>query len=113
MGGLQRATKVIKMSALKNSLSRVVNAVSNDDARMLVEKNGVPVAIVSVSDLRRLVHGDRTNRGQEEDPFAGIERAGAAFKDVPIEEIERETDRAIAEIRARDRAAREALVAAG
>ena len=113
MGGQERATKIIMISALKNSLSRVINAVSNDEARVLVEKNGVPVAaIVSVSDLRRLVHRDRTIRDQEDDdPFAVIDRMREAFKDVPDEEIERETDRAIAEIRAKDRAAREALAA--
>jgi prevent-host-death family protein len=113
MGRLERATKIIKISALKSSLSRVMNAVSNDEARVLVEKNGVPVAaIVSVSDLRRLVHSDRTNRDlEDDDPFAVIDRIREAFKDVPYEEIERETDRAIAEIRAKDRAAREALAA--
>jgi prevent-host-death family protein len=103
------------ISALKNSLSRVVNAVSNDEARVLIEKNGVPVAaIVSVSDLRKLVHRDRTIRDQEDDdPFAVIERAREAFKDVPPEEIEQETDRIIARIRAENRAAREAMAATG
>ena len=115
MGRLERATKIIKISALKGSLSRVMNAVSNDEARVLVEKNGVPVAaIVSVSDLRRLVHSDRTNRDLEDDDlFAVIDRAREAFKEVPDEEIERETDRIIARIRAENRAAREALAATG
>lgn len=110
MGHRGRATKLIKISALKNSLSRVVNAVSNDEARVLVEKNGVPVAaIVSVSDLRKLVDIERLNRNQEdEDPWAVIDRMREAFKDVPDEEIERETDRIIARIRAENRAAREA-----
>ena len=115
MGGQERATKTVKISALKNSLSRVVNAVSHDEARVLIEKNGVPVAaIVSVSDLRRLVDIDRANREREvEDPFAVIDRAREAFKDVPPEEIEQETDRIIARIRAENRAAREAMAATG
>jgi prevent-host-death family protein len=115
MGRRDRATKIIKISALRNALSRVVYAVSNDENRVLIEKNGVPVAaIVSVSDLRRLVHYDRVNRDQEDDdPFAVIDRIREAFKDMPAEEIEQETDYAIAEIRARDRAAREALAATG
>ena len=115
MGRQDRATKIIKISALKNSLSRVVNAVSNDESRMLVEKNGVPVAaIVSVSDLRRLVHYERISREPaDEDPFAVIDRAREAFKDVPPEEIEQETDRIIARIRAENRAARESMAATG
>ena len=117
MSRRDHATKIIKISALKTSLSRVVNAVSSDEARVLVEKNGVPVAaIVSVSDLRKLVDIERLNRDQEdEDPWAVVDRMREAFKDVPDEEIERETDRIIARIRAENRAAREreALAAAG
>lgn len=117
MGGRERATRIIKISALKNELSRVMNAVSSDEARVLVEKNGVPVAaIVSVSDLSKLVDIERLNRDQvAEDPWAVIDRMREAFKDVPDEEIERETDRIIARIRAENRAAREreALAAAG
>jgi prevent-host-death family protein len=119
MGRRVRATKIVKISALKNVLSRVVNAVSNDEHRVLIEKNGVPVAaIVSVSDLKRLVDHDRRNRDQEdEDSWAVVDRMREAFKDVPDEEIERETDRIIARIRAENRearaAAREALAATG
>lgn len=40
----------------------------------------------------------------QEDPWAVIDRIQAAFADVPIEEIEAEFDRAIAEIRAEARA---------
>ena len=117
MGSRNRATKIIKISALKNSLSRVAHGVSTDDARVLIEKNGVPVAaLISVGDLRRLVQYDRINRDQvDDDPFAVIERMREAFKDVPDEEIERETDRIIARIRAENRAAQEraALAATG
>lgn len=110
MSRRDHATKIIKISALKNSLSRVVNAVSSDEARVLVEKNGVPVAaIVSVSDLIKLVDIERLNRDQEDEaPWAVVDRMREAFKDVPDEEIERETDRIIARIRAENRAAREA-----
>jgi hypothetical protein len=40
----------------------------------------------------------------QEDPWAVIDRVQAAFADVPVEEIEAEFDRAIAEIRAEARA---------
>ena len=115
MNAQRRAPRFMKISQVKNALSRVVNGVHHDGTRMVIEKNGVPIAaIVSFGDLRKLVHYERINRDREvEDPFAVIERAREAFKDVPIEEIERETDRAIAEIRAKDRAAREALAATG
>jgi hypothetical protein len=117
MDGRQRATKVMKITEVKNSHSSIVNAVCRDEARVVVEKNSIPVAaIVLVDDLRRLVHYERINRDQEdEDPFAVIERAREAFKDAPPEEIERETDRIIARVRAENRAARErdAMAATG
>lgn len=115
MNAQRRAPRFMKISQVKNALSRVVNGVHHDGTRVVIERNGVPIAaIVSFSDLRKLVHYERSNRDQEvEELFAVMDRAREAFKDVPIEEIERETDRAIAEIRAKDRAVRASLAATG
>ena len=117
MSGRRGAPRFMKISQVKNAFSSVVNGVHRDGTRVVVEKNGVPIAaIVSFGDLRKLVHYERVNREQgDADPFAVIDRMREAFKDVPDEEIERETDRIIARIRAEDRAAREreALAAAG
>lgn len=115
MNSQRRAPRFMSISHLKNALSSVVNGVHQDGTRVVVEKNGIPIAaIVSFSDLRKLVHYERSNREQEdEDPFAVIDRAREVFKDVPPEEIELETDRIIARIRAENRAARESMAASG
>jgi hypothetical protein len=62
-----------------------------------VEKSGIPVAgIVSVEDLQRL---DRLDLERAE-KFQAIKEFAAGFVDQSPEEIERETARAIAEVRA-------------
>ena len=68
--------------------------------RVVVQESGTPVAaIVSADDLRKLdaIEQDRDAR------FSVIDRAREAFRGVPPEEIERETDRILAEIRAEEK----------
>lgn len=67
------------------------------EARVLIEKSGVPVAAIeSADDLRRLQQFD----AERELDFALLEAVGDAFKDVPVEELEREVRKALAEVRA-------------
>ena len=96
MGGRERATKLMPITEVKNALSCVVNAVHGNETRGIIAKRGVPVAaIVSAADLDRLVR----NEHERDERFKVIDRMREAFKDVPDEEIEREADRAVAEIR--------------
>jgi prevent-host-death family protein len=93
------ATQTMKISDVKNTLSSLINAVYRKEIRILVEKSGIPVAaIVSADDLERL---SRLERAQD-DSFKVIDELREAFKDVPPEEIERETDRIISRIRAEE-----------
>jgi PHD/YefM family antitoxin component YafN of YafNO toxin-antitoxin module len=106
MGSRERATKTMQLSEVKDAISGVIDEVRQDSARVLVEENGILVAaLISATDLERLVRFERRRAEQ----FKVIDEVREAFKDVPPEEIERETDRIIARIRAEDRAAREAL----
>ena len=101
-------TRTLKISDVKNGLSRLVNEVYRKEARVLIEKSGIPVAaLVSAEDLARLAQLDR-EREERERRFAVLDRMRAAFKDVPPEEIERETAKAVAEVRAEMAAEREA-----
>ena len=69
----------------------------------IVEQGGVPVAaLVSTEDLERLDRFDR----ERADRFAIIDELRAAFAGVPDEELEREADRALAEVRAEMRTER-------
>lgn len=95
-------TQTMKISDVKSLLSSLVNEVNRKETRILVEKSGIPVAaIVSADDLRRLHQFDQ----QREAFFLRIDRMREAFKDVPPEEIEREADRAVAELRGKTPAA--------
>jgi prevent-host-death family protein len=95
-------TQTMKISEVKNTLSNLVNKVYRKETRVLVEKSGIPVAaIISADDLKRFAQLER----EQEERFAVIDRVRDAFKDVPAEEIEAETDRIIARNRAAHRAA--------
>ena len=88
--------RTIKISEVKNTLSSLVDDVCRDGTRVLVEKNGIPVAgIVSTADLEQLARLDRERAAA----FKVIDELREAFKDVPAEEIDREADRAVAELR--------------
>lgn len=94
-------TQTMKISDVKSKLSSLVNEVYRKETRVLVEKSGIPVAaIISANDLARLAQLEQ-ERAQR---FEVIDRVRDAFQDVPAEEIEQETDRIIAGIRADNRA---------
>lgn len=83
-------TQSMTLSDLRGQLGTLVDRVARREARVVVEERGVPVAaIVSAEDLRRLDQFERDRAAR----FAIIDEVRAAFADVPVEEIERETDR--------------------
>jgi prevent-host-death family protein len=96
---VSQAVETMNSSDARQKFASVLNRVYRRESRVLVEKSGIPVAaIVSPDDLRRLEQLDK----QREANFAIIEKMRKAFEGVPPEEIERETDRAIAAVRARN-----------
>ena len=96
-------TQTMKISEVKNQLSRVVNRVYRKETRVLVEKSGIPVAaVVSADDLTRLQQLDRA----WDEGTRTLERVSAAFADVPVSELEAKIAEVIAEGRANDEAAR-------
>ncbi|MCA9879080.1 MAG: type II toxin-antitoxin system prevent-host-death family antitoxin [Thermomicrobiales bacterium] len=95
-------TETMKISDVKPQLNSLVNRVYRREARILVEKSGIPVAgIVSPRDMQRLEELDR----QREAHIKAIDTFAAGFADLTPEEIEQETARAIAEVRAEQREA--------
>ena len=95
----QPTTQTMKISEVKQ-LNRLVNQVYRRETRVMVAKSGVPVAaIVSAEDLERL---DRLDRERAE-RFKVLKEFAAGFADQSPEEIERETARTIAEVRAERR----------
>lgn len=90
-------TETVKISDVKPGLSALVDRVSRRETGVLIEKSGAPVAaLVSARDLERLEQLDR----ERADQFNILDEVGAAFADLPFEELEREIARSIAEVRA-------------
>lgn len=104
------STTNVKMSVadVQSELTTLVDRVFPGETRVVTEKEGQPIAVlVSPRDLERLEQSD----AEWEDDFAIFDEMGAAFADVPWEEVERETEKAVAEVRAEMRAERAAGVA--
>src|SRR5947209_3854896 len=103
----QPMNQTMKISDVRGQFNNLVNQVYRKEARVVVEKAGIPVAaIVSTDDLKRLNQFDRERAAR----FAVLDELRAPFKDVPAEEIEQEVDRALNEVRAEARAERERAV---
>ena len=93
-------TQTMDIGEIEDSLATVVTSVSRNDARVVVERHGQPVAaIISIEDLRRFAELQKA----EEDSWAAIDTARAAFAHVPETEHEAQVARAIAEVRAEAR----------
>ena len=91
-------TETMKASEARQQFSQLLNRVFRGEARVIVEKSGIPVAaIVSAQDLEWLNRLD----AEREQQFKILDEIGEAFKDVPDDELEREVARAVAEGRAK------------
>lgn len=100
----QAKTQPIKAADVRQQFASIINRVARKEARAVAEKSGIPVAgIVSADDLRRLDQLDQ----ERAERFNVIDEMRASFRDVPAEEIEREAERTLAEVRAEMRAERE------
>jgi prevent-host-death family protein len=87
----------MKLTDTKQHLSQVINRVARGETRVIVEKSGLPVAaIISADEYDRF----RKHEAQREARFAAIGKISDAFADVPIDELEREVERALAAVRA-------------
>lgn len=96
----QLRTRTVHAATAQQQWTELLHQVSREETRVLVEECGSPLAaIVSAADLRRLEQMDRARQRA----FEALEATGAAFKDVHEEELEREIDQAVAEVRAERR----------
>ncbi|MCC6704845.1 MAG: type II toxin-antitoxin system Phd/YefM family antitoxin [Thermomicrobiales bacterium] len=88
------------ISDTKQNFSKLINEVAGRETRVVVEKNGLPVAaIISAKDYEWLKRFE-ANRARQLESMRRISEAAAH---IPIEEIEAEAERLIAEDRAKYR----------
>lgn len=105
----QPITQTMKISDVRGQLNTLVTRVFRKETRVVVDKSGIPVAaIVSTEDLARL---DRFDRERAE-RFGVIDEMRQAAAGVPDDELEREADRALEDVRTEMRAEREQAAAA-
>ena len=98
-------TSAIDVAEAEPGFGQLLDRVSHSQEHDLVERDGTPIAaIVPAEDLDRLTRLD----AERADDFAIFDETDVAFADVGPEEIERETAKALAEVRAEMRAEREA-----
>jgi prevent-host-death family protein len=96
-------TQTINASTARQEFSKILNKVFREETRIVVEKSGIPVAaIIPAEDLKRL---DQLEKKRAEH-FGILDEVKAAFKDIPEDEIEKETDKALSRVR-QSRGARE------
>lgn len=92
MSSKSPATETLSATEARQQFSQLLNRAFRGDVRILVEKGGIPVAaIVSARDLERLQHDD----ADDEDDDRVFQEFGDLFKDVPLDELEREVANAI------------------
>ncbi len=86
----------LSVSQARQQFSETLNRVYRGEARVIVEKSGIPVgAIVSPRDLADINEMQRRREGMR----AALANTRAAFADIPAEEIEREIEKAVEEVK--------------
>jgi prevent-host-death family protein len=91
----QPDTETITATGARQHFASVINRVARKEARVVIEKSGVPVAaIVSADDIERLDQLDARFAARRK----VLEAMREPFREVPPSEIERETERIVAEI---------------
>lgn len=90
-------TQIMKASEARQQWSQLLNKVFRNQTRVVVEKSGIPVAaVISAEELDRFIQLDE----QRKERFKALDRMRDAFKDVPVDELEQQVNRAVAEVRA-------------
>ena len=92
-----------KLGDARDNLSGVVNDVAKGKAPVVVEKSGLPaVAIISLEEYRWF----KLYEDERKEAWDALARISEAFADVPLDELEAEVDRAVAEVRSEMRTER-------
>ncbi len=96
----QLKTETIDAAEAKERWEQLLNQVARHEARVMVEKDGTPVAaLLSADDFRRLSRLE----AEREQRFKWLDVTREAFKDVPVEELEQEVAKALADVRRKRR----------
>jgi prevent-host-death family protein len=93
-------TQTVKASSARENWSKLLNQVHGGATRVIVEKDGVPVAgLISATDLERL----QLLEAERERNFGILDEIRSVFEGIPDDELEEQIERALAEVRAERR----------
>lgn len=91
---LKPELRTIDLAEVRGPLADIIEQAARDGERLIVEKNGAPLAeVVPTSTL-----SERASRMEE--LFAEMSRIGEAFADVPLDDLERDVEREVDAVRA-------------
>lgn len=94
------AEKVMNVTDTKQNLSRVITEVARGGTYVIVEKNGLEAAaIIDPAEFRRFQRYSLEQREKRARFFERLAKLGDAFDSIPDEELERELEKAQAEVR--------------
>jgi len=80
-------TQIISASQAREQWAQLLNTVYRDQKRIVVEKSGIPVAVViSTEDLKRLTHIEE----QRIKRFQILDEVAASLQDVSTEQLLKE-----------------------
>jgi prevent-host-death family protein len=100
-------TETMTASQVRQQFADTINRVAKDETRVIVEKNGIPVAVMlPISDLRRLERMDE----QDLKDWDLINDVRSRFRGVSNEELQREALKAVSEAREEMNAQREKML---
>lgn len=89
-------TQTMKAMDARAQWSRILNQVYKRETRVVVEKSGIPVAaVVSMRDFQQLQFLEEQRRNA----LDVLRRSRQAFQDVSPEELQREIEAALREVR--------------
>lgn len=98
----------MSVSDARKRFAETLNRVRETDARIVVEKSGIPVAaVVPLS----VLHDAEEREQRRQDAISALRQAQAGFADVSEEEAEREIAKALDEIKQEQRLARRVVSA--
>lgn len=110
MSDAQVATVTLDAADAPRRWEELVGKVAAGEARAVLERHGAPaVALIAARDLELLQFYEK----KRAERFEVFDRLAAAFADVPGDELEREIDKAIAEVREEMRRERQGATAGG
>jgi prevent-host-death family protein len=92
----ERKTVTLNVTEARQQFSQLLNQVYRGEVRVVIEKNGIPVA--ALMSFRDLEWFDQ-RREQWDKDFEVLHEIGELFKDVPEEELEHQVAKAVAEAR--------------